>query len=229
MNILQEHATFFRQILVIIVGVVFFAWITNPLEVTVTGVADVDVPATSAIVTLSTSEINDSPLLAQTTLEQKIQSLKQTLTDNGVDPQKLVQSQIQIVPASSLVPGTTGYAATATLGGPTTQIDNLGTLTALLYERGATFVSQPVLQNDDIDKLESQALKDALKDAQSQAGSVGTKNLKFFRRTGSVAQVDTPTTGTFTSQGISEEEDPEVTPPNTFKITKAVQVTYLMW
>lgn len=228
MNVLQEHATFFRQILVIIIGVLFFAWITNPVEVTVTGVASVDVPATSAIISLTTSEINDSPTLAQANLEQKIQLLKQTLTENGVDAQKLIQSQIQIIPASSLVPGATGYAATATIGGPTSQIDKLGTLTSLLYERGATLVSQPVLQNDDIENLESQALKDALKDAQSQAGSVGTKNLKFFRRVGSVAQVDTPTTGTFTSQGISEEGS-EVTPPNTFKIAKAVQVTYLMW
>lgn len=71
-------------------------------------------------------------------------------------------------------------------------------------------------------------MKDALKNAQDQAGSIGTKNMRFFRRIGAVTQVDTPTTGTFTSQQEVTEGE-EVTPPNTFKIAKAVQVTYLMW
>jgi len=228
MNMLQEHVTFFRNLLLIVLGLLFFAWITNPLTVTVTGVGSVDVPATSAIISLTTTDINDSPTLAQANLEQKLQLLKQTLLENGVDSQKLIESQIQIIPASSLVPGATGFAATTTLGGPTSQITNLGTLTALLYERGATLVSQPVLQNEDLDKLESQALKDALKNAQDQAGSIGSKNFRFFRRIGAVTQVDTPTTGTFTSQQEVTEGE-EAAPPNTFKIAKAIQVTYLMW
>lgn len=228
MNIFQTQASFFKNLLLIMVGILFFSWASNPLEVTVTGVAAVDVPATSAIMSLTTSHINDSPIMAQANLEEKLEVLKRTMADNGVDQNKLIQSQTQIVPASSLVPGSTGYAATATLGGPTTQLDRLGTLSGLLYERGAMLVSQPVLQNADSAKLESQALKDALKDAQKQAASIGNKNMRFFRRVGAVAQVETPTTGTFTSEGEVREGD-EVAPADTFKIAKAVRVTYLMW
>lgn len=230
-SIFSEHSSFFRNLFLIIFGLVFYVWITNPMTVTVTGYGDTDVPANSAIISLTVTDIDISASQAWANLEQKVQEIKKTMVEGGVDPAQLVQSQIQILPASTVSPGASGFAATVTLGGPTSNIGNISALTSTLYERGASIVSQPVLKNENIESLESDAMKKALKDAGDQAKSIGAQNWRFFKRVGSVVQAETPTTGTFTTETQNDAEGGlgKIITPNSFKISKAVQVTYLIW
>jgi len=231
MNIFSEHSSFFRNLFLIVFGLIFYVWITNPMTVTVTGYGDADVPANSAIISLTVTDIDVSATQAQANLERKVQEIKKAMIEGGVDPAKLVQSQIQILPASTVSPGASGFAATATLGGPTGNIQNIGALTSTLYERGASLVAQPVLRNENMESLESDAMKMALKDAEEQASNIGTQNWRFFKRVGAVVQAETPTTGTFTTETQDDAEAGlgKIITPNSFKISKAVQVTYLIW
>lgn len=231
MSVFSEHSSFFRNLFLIVFGLIFYVWITNPMTVTVTGYGDADVPANSAIISLTVTDVDISAAQAQANLEQKVYEIKKTMTEAGVDPAKLVQSQTQILPASTVSPGASGFAATVTLGGPTGNIQNISTLTSTLYERGASLVAQPVLQNENIESLEADAMKKALKDAGEQAGKIGTQNWRFFKRVGTIIQAETPKTGTFTTetQGGAEAGLGKIIAPNSFKISKAVQVTYLIW
>lgn len=231
MSLFSDSSTFIRNIVLIVLGLIFYTWITKPTTITVTGYGDADVPATTALISLTITDIDVSPSQAKANLDQKVQDVKRTLLEAGVDSTKLLQSQPQIIPAATVSPGATGYAATVSMGGPTKQVQSIGSLTSQLYERGATLVAPPVLQNDSTEKIESEAMKEALKDADKQAKNISKRSIRLFRRVGAVVQADTPTTGTYTTEGKSGSETSlgEIASSNSFKISKAVQVTYLMW
>lgn len=226
---MPDSRKWWRWVGVGVVLLLVYYFVSHPLEVTVTGTGEASVPATEAILSLNATEINNSPVVAVGNLESKVATLKQALIENGVEAGEIIESQVAVVPASSVVPGAQGYAASVTLAGPTKQVDQVATLTGLLYERGATVVSQPVLRNQDQKKLEKEALSEALKDARSQAGAIGTRKWKFIRMPGEIVQVDTANTSSFTSESMGEEEGVGVTASDTFKISKVVQVTYRMW
>lgn len=218
----------------LIIAILVYSWINSPLIVTVTGVGRVSVPASTARFTLAVAQNDTSPVIATVNLRSRLDQLKNVLTENGIKPESIVESQIQITPAAALIPNATGFQASATLGAASTDIANLSTLIGSLYERGATIISQPILEVENQGKLEADAVKKALDDAKTQAGAIGKSHLKFIRKVAAVSQTPTPTSGTLSSKNqasaTGENQTAETAAnPNSLEIVKVVTVSYRMW
>ena len=212
--------------LAILVGLILYVWITSPMVVTVTGTGEVAVPAESATLSFSVSGSDATPTGAITAVKTRADAIRATLVASGIAESDIAESQIRVVPASAVTQGATGFQAVITMGAKTVHVaDNAG-LIANLYSSGASLVSQPVIGVDNKEALEEQAFQKALKDAKKQAGAIALKNLKFIRKIVAVSQVTSPSTSTVTSKG---ETTAEATQPYTFKIVKAVSVSYKMW
>ncbi len=201
---------------------VIYQWISNPVYISVSGTGEVSVPATKAIVSLSLSETDSTPEGALIKVQNKAITMRDYMKQKGFT--EIVTTQPQLIPASMIVSGMNGYQVSVTMGGSTTQLHELNTIVAGFYSMGATVVSQPTLAVEDEAKLGDEALSDALKRADEQAKQLARKNWKMFRLVASVEQADSGVTSTSTSEGTAE-----VTGGDTFKITKAVSVTYRLW
>lgn len=205
---------------------VAYQWITNPVLITASGVGEVSVPATKAIVSLTLTESDATPDGAMTKIQQKAQTIRDYMMQRGFA--ETITTQPQLVPAGLISPGMTGYTVSVTMGGSTAQLENLHKIVAGFYGMGATIVSQPVLAVEDEAKLAEKALGEALKKADEQAKQMARKQWKLIRLVAAVQQADSGVTSTSTS-----EKNPlageEVESGDMFKISKAVSVTYRLW
>ena len=212
--------------LAIVIGLILYVWITSPMVVTVTGTGEVAVPAESATLSFSVSGSDATPNGAINAVKTRANAIRATLVSSGIAESDIAESQIRVVPASAVTQGATGFQAVITMGAKTVHVaDNAG-LIANLYSSGASLVSQPVISVDNKSELEQQAFEAAMKDAKKQAGAIALKNLKLIRKVVAVSQVTSPSTSTVTSKG---ETTAEATQSDTFKIVKAVSVSYKMW
>jgi uncharacterized protein YggE len=200
-------------------------WISNPLMISVSGVGEVSVPATKAIVSLTLSERDATPDGALARIQDRALQFRDYMKQKGFD--EVVTTQPQMVPAGLISPTLTGYQVTVSMGGSTTQLNNLHKIVAGFYGMGATVVSQPVLAVDDEAKLVDEALKEALKKADDQAKQVARRQMKLIRVVASVQQADSGITSTSTSE--KQNQDGVVESGDIFKISKAVSVTYKLW
>lgn len=212
--------------LLLLVVLAVYLYLSSPLEITVFGTGEVDVPATSATISLTVSEMADDPMTAAGNLKTKVGKIKAVLLQNGVKEEDIVEAQPRILPAVLASPGSSGYQASQTIGGKTNQVEITSTLTALLYDQGASLVSQPVLSIEDQSQWEEKAVEQAFRDAKDRANQLAKKYRKLFKKIVFITQSQSPTTGTVTSRGQITEESASL---DTLKITSVVSVTYRMW
>lgn len=209
----------------ILLLIVAYQWISNPVLITVSGVGEVSVPATKAIVSLTLSDSDVTPEGALTKIQAKAVTVRDYMKQKGFD--EITTTQPQMVPANLIAASLTGYQVSLSMGGSSPQVANLNKIVSGLYGIGATVVSQPILAVDDEAKLVDQALADALKKADDQAKQLARKNWKLIRLVAAVQQADSGTTSTSTSEKDSLAG--EVQSADMFKISKAVSVTYRLW
>jgi len=215
----------------VFLAAVFWTWISSPMIVTVTGSGEVSVPATNATVSYSLSSNDGSIQSAVTSVQAKADSMRDFLKSKGVADSDIAQSQITAVPAGMVTPGAGGFQATVKMAAKTVHVSSISSLVSDLYTNGAVVVSQPVLSIENQDSLEQQAFDSALKDAKSQASSIGNRNWKFIRKIVSVSQVSSPSTSTSTTKAdtLTGANSQIAATNGVFKIVKAVSVSYKMW
>lgn len=224
-----------RKYLVFFVAAVFliafWQWISSPMVVTVTGVGEVSVPATNAILSFSLLANDATAQGAIAGVKAKANGVRAVLKTNGISEEDIVESQVTVVPASMLTAGATGFQARINMGAKTVHIANIGNLISSLYLAGASVVSQPTLSVEKRDELEQKAVDEALIDAKKQASKLALKNWKLVKKIIAVSQQSSPLTSTLTSKAdtLTETTNSEAFQNGVFKIVKVVSVSYKMW
>lgn len=218
-------------LLVLLVGGFLWNWVNSPMVVTVTGTGEVSAPAEAATITFSITASDVDSSNAINIVRARAESIREILKARGIAQEDIVESQVRVVPASTLVQGASGFQAVITMGAKTVHVEDLSNLISTLYSSGASLVSQPVLSAEEREELEQTAFDEALKDAKRQAARIGTKNLKFIRKIVAISQATSPSTSTVTSKAdvITETQSQVAATSGVFKIVKAVSVSYKMW
>ncbi len=216
---------------VIVVLMVFWTWLDNPMSVTVTGKGEASVPATSATISLTLSATDGNPQSAINAVLSKAQATTEVLKTNGIAEGDIVQSQVNAVPAALVTQGASGYQAVISMSAKTIHISDLGNLVSILYGSGVLVVSQPILSVDNQEVVENRAFNDAMKEADKQAWSVGLSKWKFIKKVVSVSQITSPNTSTSTTKAdaLTQANNQLAATNGVFKIIKAVSVTYKIW
>ncbi len=204
----------------------FFVWryISNPLVVNITGTGKVTVPASSARLSVSVVETGEDVNKVESAIKAKIAAVRLSMVTNGVNEKSLSQSQMQITPLSAVVSGTKGYSAQVNIGGQVSDVSNLSVLVVKLYQSGASIVSQPIIEVENQQDLENQALKMAMSDADKNLKMVSRLKMKLFKKTISIQQASSGNTSTVTK--ITETDGNTGT---SMEIAKAVSVVYQLW
>ena len=220
-------------ILLGVVASVLVVWqfISSPMVVTVTGTGKASVPATSATVTTTISINSDTAQNALSAVRARVESMKAILIGSGIAESDISVSQITSYPAALVTTSTTGYQAAVQITAKTVHVSTVGDLVASLYAAGASLVSQPVLNVENQNQLESEASSMALKDAKSQVSKIALKNLKLIRKATAMYESTSDTTSTATSKAdttTSVKNDLAAT-NGVFEITKSVTVSYKLW
>ena len=213
---------------IILVIVILWTYISSPMVVTVTGSGEVSVPATSATVSFTLSDTDNSIQNAVNAVSAKADSMRTYLTGKGVADGDIAQSQVTAVPANLVTAGASGYQATISMAAKTTHVTDVSGIVSDLYANGALVVAQPILSVDNQNSLDQQAFNSALADAKSQAWNIGLVNWKFIQKIISISEVSSPTTSTSTTKADVLATGAAAT-NGVFKIVKAVSVSYKMW
>ncbi len=227
----QSFKKILTYFLVFVFGAIFWVWLSSPMVVTVTGTGEVSVPATSATVSFSATSNDATSQGAISIVKAKATNLRQMLLTSGILEEDIVESQLTVVPASLVTPGTGGYQAQIVMGIKTIHVTNISDLISNLYNQGVTVVSQPILAVEDIDELEAKAVDEALKDAKKEANKIGLKNFKFIKKMVAMAQQSSESTSTTSSKAdaVTQATSGQTAQNGVFKIVKAVAVSYKMW
>lgn len=205
----------------VFVAVLAWVWISSPMVVTVVGVGEVNAPASNATISFNISTNNTSVQTAVSDANAGALLMRTYLEGQGIPVTDIAESQVTVTPLA-LTGGVARYQASIAMAAKTTDVANVSTLISNLYANGATTVSQPILSVDNQDKIDQQAFNAALKDAKSQAFSIGNRNLKLIRKIVAISQVSSPSTSTATTKEAGDVN-------GAFKIVKAVTVSYKMW
>lgn len=212
-------------VIVIIVASVWL-WITSPLQVTVTGTGSVDVPATSATFTVTVANIDANVTNAVTSMQNKVKVVEQQLTAHNIPSSAITESEPQIIPAAAVVAGAQGYQAAEALTVKSTDVQGVSGLITVLYNAGATLVSQPTVSVENEDALQQQAVTAALAQARTQEETIASNMHKFFHQEAGIQIVSSGSTATGTQ---SQGTNPNSGAAGTFAMVKTVLVTYKMW
>jgi uncharacterized protein YggE len=217
--------------LVFVVLAIFWQWVNSPMIVTVTGVGEVNVPATNATVTFNISASDVTPEAAITNISGKADAIRQVVITAGVAEEDISQSQITVLPSSLVTPGTTGFQSSITMSAKTIHVSNVSSLITQLYASGAYAVSQPTLSVENEQTLDAEAYNSAVKDAKAKAGRIGMQNWKFIRKIVSINSQSSGTTSTATSKAdvVTGSKNAIAAQNGVFKIVEAVSVSYKMW
>ncbi len=208
-----------------------YSWITSPMVVTVLGSGEVSSKAETATLTFSIMSSGDNPQSALTSLKSTSDKIKQTLSTNGIPESDIFESQVQVLPASAVVNGATGFQASTSMGIKTDKLNSLGGLINNLYALGAVVVSQPVLTVGNIEALEKEAYNLAIKDAKKKANSVAFSNWKLIKKIVLIEQSQSEPSSTVTSKAdtVSQAEKNISPDDGLIKIKKVVSVSYKLW
>jgi uncharacterized protein YggE len=205
--------------LAVIVSVVFGMWVFSPTEVVVTGVGRVSVPATSATFNVTLTSVKDTANEALSDLRSKMGAIKQTLSDINITAENVTETQIILVPASTIVASAKGFQAMATLNVTTANVALAPEMVVNMYAGGATIVSQPVVKVENQEKLEKEAMDFALKQARNSL-----KETIGFRPIRKIVGIQQASSGNVaTSTKTAEDKNGE------FEVIRAVSVTYRVW
>lgn len=206
--------------LAVIAVVTLGMWVFSPTEVTVTGIGKVSVPATSATFNVTVSAVSESASTALSEIRGKVGAVKQSLADINIGAENITETQVTITPAAAIAAGATGYQAMSTLTVKTANAPMVADIVVNMYASGASVVSQPSVEVEDQDKLEAEALKQALKEAKkSMRETVGV--LRPIRKVVAIQQASSGNVATATK--VAEDNQGE------FEVIKAVSVTYRVW
>lgn len=225
----------FLKYILISVGVmfllVFWAWITNPMIVTVTGTGNVSVPATNATVSFTLSATSDTIQGAVSSVSSKADEMRNYLRSKGVAEGDIAQTQVTAVPAALVTQGASGFQATISMAAKTIHVTEISNIISDLYTNGAAVVSQPVLSVESQDQLAQQAFDSAMKDARSQADKIASSNWKLIKKVVSVSLATSASTSNSTTKAdaLTNANDSTAATNGVFKIAKAVSVNYKMW
>jgi uncharacterized protein YggE len=215
----------------LIVAMIFvWQWISSPMVVTVQGLGEVTVPATSATISLTVAANSTTASASIDTVKDKANSIRTLLIASGVLENDISESQLVSYPAGLVTVGAEGFESSIQMTAKTTDIDEVGELVGNLYNAGAALVNQPVLNVENQEKLEEQATKEALKEARAQAMSIALKNFKFIKKMVALSEQTSETTSTSSVKpGLFSQDFSETAAKETFKFAKLVTVSYKMW
>ncbi len=217
--------------LLLIVVIFIWQWIASPTIVTVQGLGEVSVPATSATISLVVRANSGTAPASIDAAKAKADGIRSLLIASGVLESDIAESQVVSYPAGLVTVGSEGFESTIQITAKTSNVSGVSDLVGSLYNAGAAMVNQPVLNVEDQDKLEEQATKEALKDAKEQINRISLKNFKFIKKMVALSEQSSGTTSTSSvrpelfSQELSEGAEAK----GTFKIAKLVTVSYKLW
>ena len=201
-----------------------YRYVTNPLVVTVTGTGKVTVPASSARLSVSLVETGNDVDKVEQSIKAKVAAVRLSMVTNGVNEMSMSQSQMQITPLSTLVSSANGYSAQVNIAGQVSDVSNLSALVVKLYQSGASIVSQPVIEVENQQDLENQALKMALSDADKNLKMISRLKMKLFKKTISVSQASSGNAST-----ISKVTENNGSTGTSIEVAKAVSAVYQLW
>jgi len=219
------------SLLFLVIASFVYTWISSPMVVSVVGVGEVSVPPEKANISLSLSSADVISATAVQNVQTKAEAIKVYMKSTGILDENISETQIQVVPASLVTAGTSGYQAILSISFSTSQLASLSNLVANLYSKGAAIVSQPILTVEDTTNVEQLAFNKAFDNAKKQAQDIAMKNSKFIKKIVAVSQSTAPSTSSVTSQaiGATQNENEQTMSSSVFKVTKQVLVSYKMW
>jgi uncharacterized protein YggE len=217
--------------LAILASIFAYSWITSPMIVTVLGSGEISSKAETATITFSITSSGDNPQTAITSLKSTAETIKQTLSTSGIPESDVFESQVQVLPASAVVSGATGFQASTSMGIKTDKLNSLDGMINNLYALGAVVVSQPILTVGNIEELEKEAYNLAIKDAKKKANSVAFSNWKLIKKIVLIEQSQSEASSTVTSKAdtVSQVEKNISPDDGLIKIKKVVSVSYKLW
>ncbi len=218
--------------LVIFIPVLFiWQWISSPMVVTVRGLGQVSVPATSATITLTINANAPNSPDSINAVKNKAESIRILLTGSGIAESDIAESQVVSYPAGLAAAGLEGFQSSIQMTAKTNNVASVSELVGNLYSAGASLVNQPVLNVENQKKLEEQATKEALRDAKDQVSNIGRKNFKFIRKMIALSEQSSETSSTISSRPdfLDQDFNEEAALNGTFKIAKLVTVSYKLW
>jgi len=212
-----------------LVVVLFIIWqlVSNPMIVTVTGSGTVSVPATSASLSFNILSSGNSVQEAIANVKAKSVSITSIIKAKGIAEADIIQTQITAAPATN----GQGYQALIQMGAKTININGIPDLITVLYINGVSSVSQPVFSVENSSSLQTKAIEDAMKDANTQSKQLAKNHFKLFRKIINVSQTSSGTTSTTTSKPdpLTGTNNQQAATNGVFKIIQAVSVSYKMW
>ena len=206
--------------LLVIFTAFIITWINSPMIVKVVGTGEVSVSATYATLSLTITGNGSNATAAIKNINTKVGNLKKLLISRGVGEVDLLESPLTVYPMAAVSAGATGFSASGSLTAKVYDETGVNELVVDLYNNGAALVAQPVMATENQKDLEQRAFDAAMKDAQDQAKKISRKHLKLIRKIVNISQASSGTTATATSKEAGSDS---------FKIAKAVQVSYKMW
>jgi uncharacterized protein YggE len=236
----QTNSSFFEKFdlakilvsLVLLIVVIFvWQWLSSPMLVTVRGMGQVSVPATSATISLTvTASASNSPDSINI-VKSKAENIRVLLTASGVAESDIAESQIVSYPAGLAVPGAEGFQSSIQMSAKTNNVAAVSELVGSLYNSGASLVDQPLLNVENQEKLEEQATKEALKDAKDQVTKISRKNFKFIRKMVALTEQSSESSSTISSKPdfLAQDFSEEAALNGSFEIAKLVTVSYKLW
>ena len=141
-------------------------------KLTVSGSGTVLVESDLAVVTVGVREASTDVLVAQSTVNEKIAAIKQSLLDAGAKESEINTDSINIYANYDYSDNTeviVGYTANNTLSVRTTDIDNVGALIDAAFAAGANTLDNVQFTVQDDSEAREQALTKAVGDARRKA------------------------------------------------------------
>ena len=201
-----------------------WTWLSSPLVVTVAGTGEVTMNVLNTTVTFTVLGDGSDATGAIGNLKAKTANLRKILQDTGISESNIYESQISVIPASSIVVGAQGFRSSITMGAKNISTSKLDSLIPTLYSNGASLVNQPEISSENQAQLEKSALDVAMKDAEKQAADILKANHKFIKKAVAINQATSPTTS------VSNKSDTsEIGKSGVGKIVSVVSISYKMW
>ena len=141
-------------------------------KLTVSGSGTVLVESDLAVVTVGVREASTDVLVAQSTVNEKIATIKQALLEAGAKESEINTDSINIYANYDYSDNTeviVGYTANNTLSVRTTDIDNVGALIDAAFAAGANTLDNVQFTVQDDSEAREQALTKAVEDARRKA------------------------------------------------------------
>ena len=141
-------------------------------KLTVSGSGTVLVESDLAVVTVGVREASTDVLVAQSTVNEKIAAIKQSLLDAGAKESEINTDSINIYANYDYSDNTeviVGYTANNTLSVRTTDIDNVGALIDAAFAAGVNTLDNVQFTVQDDSEAREQALTKAVEDARRKA------------------------------------------------------------